>query len=49
MVNMAVHPIEYRYGSDEIRNVFDEEKKLEKMLLVEAARAVGRGDAPSTP
>ncbi len=36
---MAIHPIDYRYGSQEMRNVFDEEKKLEKMLLVEAALA----------
>jgi adenylosuccinate lyase len=34
---MAIHPIDYRYGSQEMRNVFDEERKLEKMLLVEAA------------
>jgi adenylosuccinate lyase len=36
---MAIHPIDYRYGSQEMRNVFDEERKLEKMLLVEAALA----------
>ena len=36
---MAIHPIDYRYGSQEMRNVFDEERKLEKMLIVEAALA----------
>jgi len=36
---MAIHPIDYRYGSQEMRNVFDEERKLENMLRVEAALA----------
>jgi adenylosuccinate lyase len=36
---MAIHPIDYRYGSQEMRNVFDEVRKLENMLRVEAALA----------
>jgi adenylosuccinate lyase len=46
---MAIHPIDYRYGSQEMRNVFDEEKKLEKMLLVEAALAQALAELGKIP
>jgi len=46
---MAIHPIDYRYGSQEIKNVFDEERKLEKMLLVEAALAETLADLGKIP
>ena len=36
---MAIHPIEYRYGSPEMKAVWTEEKRLQKMLSVEAALA----------
>lgn len=36
---MAIHPIEYRYGTPEMRKVWDTENKLQKMLDVEAALA----------
>lgn len=36
---MAIHPIDYRYGSKEMREIFDEEKRLEQQLKVEAALA----------
>ncbi len=36
---MAVHPIDYRYGSGEMRSIWDEENKLQKLLDVEAALA----------
>lgn len=36
---MAIHPIEYRYGSPEMKRIFDEENKLNAMLKVEAALA----------
>ncbi len=36
---MAIHPIEYRYGTEEMRKVWDNENKLQKMLEVEAALA----------
>jgi len=32
-----IHPIEYRYGRKEVKEIFDEEKKLEYMLKVECA------------
>jgi adenylosuccinate lyase len=36
---MAIHPIEYRYGHDEMKSVWNEETRLLKMLSVEAALA----------
>ena len=36
---MAIHPIEFRYGTIEMKTVFSEETKLKKMLEVEAALA----------
>ncbi|MFH1774843.1 MAG: adenylosuccinate lyase [Methanobacteriota archaeon] len=36
---MAIHPIEYRYGSKEMKAVFEEQNKLQKLLDVEAALA----------
>ncbi|HMB46020.1 MAG TPA: adenylosuccinate lyase [Candidatus Methanoperedens sp.] len=36
---MAIHPIEYRYGHDEMKAVWNEETRLLKMLSVEEALA----------
>ncbi len=36
---MAIHPIEYRYYSEEMRRIFEEEAKLQTLLEVEAALA----------
>ena len=36
---MAIHPIEFRYGTPEMRKVWDIENKLQKMLEVEGALA----------
>ncbi len=36
---MAIHPIDYRYGSQEMRRIFEEKTKLQKLLEVEAALA----------
>ncbi len=36
---MAIHPIEYRYGTEEMRIVWETDNKLQKMLEVEAALA----------
>jgi adenylosuccinate lyase len=36
---MAIHPIEYRYGSPEMKAVWNEETRLQKMLSVEVALA----------
>ncbi|MGI6482764.1 MAG: adenylosuccinate lyase [Methanobacterium sp.] len=36
---MAIHPIEFRYGTPEMKKIWDAENKLQKMLEVEAALA----------
>ncbi len=36
---MAIHPIEFRYGTPEMKAVWTEEAKLRKLLMVEAALA----------
>lgn len=36
---MAIHPIEFRYGSREMKRIFEEESRLQKLLDVEAALA----------
>ncbi|AEG17145.1 adenylosuccinate lyase [Methanobacterium paludis] len=36
---MAIHPIEYRYNTEEMRKVWEADNKLQKMLEVEAALA----------
>ncbi len=46
---MSVHPIDYRYGSSEMRAVFDEEKRLEQQLRVEAALAEALADLGKIP
>ncbi len=41
---MAIHPIEFRYGTPEMKAVWTEEAKLKKLLLVEAALAKAEAD-----
>ncbi len=36
---MAIHPIEYRYGSREMKSAWSEETRLQKLLAVEVALA----------
>lgn len=36
---MAIHPIDYRYGSPEMRRIFEEEARLQRFLDVEASLA----------
>ena len=36
---MAIHPIEFRYGTPEMKAVWEQESKLQNMLKVEAALA----------
>ncbi len=38
-LNMSIHPIETRYGRSGVKQIFDEEYKLQKILDVEAALA----------
>lgn len=46
---MAIHPIEYRYGTAEMKNVWDEDTKLKKMLEVEVALAKAEADLGIIP
>ena len=47
---MPILPIDTgRYGSAEIRNIFDEENRLQKMLDVEAALAWAHGEVGNIP
>lgn len=34
---MAIHPIEFRYGTPEMKNIWESENKLQKMLDIESA------------
>jgi len=36
---MPIHPIDFRYGSEEMKQIFEEEAKLQRLLDVEAALA----------
>lgn len=42
---MAIHPIEFRYGTREMKKIWEEETKLQKLLQVEAAIARAQADA----
>ncbi|MBU2539916.1 adenylosuccinate lyase [Patescibacteria group bacterium] len=44
-----IHPIDYRYGSKEMREIFDEEKRLEQQLKVEAALVEALADFGKIP
>ena len=46
---MAIHPIEYRYGTDEMKGVWNEETRLSKLLSVESALAMAESDAGLIP
>lgn len=44
-----IHPIDNRYGSLEMRKIFDEEERLNKMLLVEGAIAKAHSELGHIP
>ncbi|MBS3815929.1 MAG: adenylosuccinate lyase [Hadesarchaea archaeon] len=46
---MTVHPIEDRYGSEEMRAVFEEEARFQRMLDVEGALAKALADEEMIP
>ncbi len=45
----CLHPIDWRYGSKEMRNIFSREKRLELLLKVEAAIAHGHAMVGNIP
>lgn len=46
---MAIHPIEYRYCSDDMREIFEEEAKLQTWLDVEASLAKAHAKLGNIP
>lgn len=46
---MAIHPIEYRYGTEAMKDVWSEETRLHKLLSVESALARAESDAGLIP
>lgn len=46
---MAIHPIEYRYGTPEMKEVWSEKSKLKKLLRVEVALAKAQADVGLIP
>lgn len=46
---MPVHPIEYRYGTAEMRKIWDREEWLKRMMMVEAALLKALSDVGLAP
>ncbi len=46
---MGISPLDYRYGRDEVKNIFSEEMKLSYMLLVERAIAQSESELGIIP
>ncbi|RLF78292.1 adenylosuccinate lyase [Thermococci archaeon] len=46
---MAIHPIDYRYGSEEMKRIWEEENKLQKLLDVEATLARAHAQLGNIP
>jgi adenylosuccinate lyase len=46
---MAIHPIEYRYGTEEMKYVWSEENRLYKIMNVEVALAKAEADVGLIP
>ena len=46
---MAIHPIEYRYGTEEMKFVWSEANRLEKIMTVETALAKAEADIGLIP
>ncbi len=46
---MAIHPIEFRYGTPEMKKIWEQETKLENMLKVEAALAKAEAEKGLIP
>ena len=46
---MAIHPIEFRYGTPEMKKIWESENKLQKMLDIESALAQAEGELGIIP
>jgi adenylosuccinate lyase len=49
VIYVAIHPIDYRYGTAEMKRVWDQENRLAKLLQVEAALARAEADMGLIP
>lgn len=49
MIDMAIHPIDYRYGTAEMKHVWSQENRLTRILQTEAALARAEADMGLIP
>lgn len=49
VIDMAIHPIDYRYGTAEMKHVWSQENRLTKILQTEAALARAEADMGLIP
>ena len=49
VINLAIHPIDYRYGTPEMKHVWSQENRLSKILQTEAALARAEADMGIIP
>ena len=48
-IDMTIHPIDYRYGTVEMKHVWSQENRLAKLLNIEAALALAEADMGLIP
>jgi adenylosuccinate lyase len=49
VIDMTIHPIDYRYGTVEMKHVWSQENRLAKLLNIEAALALAQADMGLIP
>ena len=49
VIAMTIHPIDYRYGTVEMKHVWSQENRLDKLLNIEAALALAEADMGLIP
>lgn len=49
VIYMAIHPIDYRYGTEEMKHVWSQENRLAKIMQTEAALARAEADVGLIP
>ena len=46
---MAIHPIEFRYGTPEMKRIWEQDNKQQRMLDIESALAQAEGELGIIP
>ena len=46
---MAIHPIEFRYGTPEMKRIWEQENKQQRMLDIQSALAQAEGELGIIP